>query len=130
MQTSSEVTTANYSPADCGGYTRSGLRYQAELPVRQVNFELLEEGSVVEDPGSTIPVETEFVPSWLDMDETYGATRGPRRFSGRIGTIELEDFMQEFECWCDQQSLKNPKWVSSLHSMKGLINSFRRCAHG
>jgi hypothetical protein len=122
VKNSSGVTTASYSPADCGGYTKSGLRYQAESPVRRVDFELLEEGSIVEDSRSTIPVETEFVPSWWDTDETYGATKGPRRCSGRIGTLELADVMQEFECWCDQQSLKNPEGFSAFIAWKALFS--------
>jgi hypothetical protein len=87
-----------------------------------VDFEQLEEGSKVEDPRSTTSVQTEFVPSWWDMDETYGATRGPRRFSGRVGTIELDDFMQEFECWCDQQSLKSSKGFSAFIAWKALFS--------
>jgi hypothetical protein len=109
VRTSSGVTTTNNSPSDCGGYTKSGLRYQAKSPVGRVDFELLEEGSKVEDPGSAIPLQIEFFLSWLDMNETYGATRGPRRFFGKIDTIELDDFMQKIECQCDQQSPKNPK---------------------
>jgi hypothetical protein len=56
------------------------------------------------------------------MDETYGATRGPGRFSGRISTMELEDFTQEFECWCDQQSLKNPDGISAFIAWKALFS--------
>ena len=56
------------------------------------------------------------------MDETYGATKGPWRFSGRVGTIELDDFIQDFECWCDQQSLKNPKGFSPFMAWKVLFS--------
>src|SRR5450759_3406781 len=56
------------------------------------------------------------------MDETYGATRGRRRFSGRVGTIELDDFIQDFECWYDQQSLKSPKGFSPLIAWKALFS--------
>jgi hypothetical protein len=56
------------------------------------------------------------------MDETYGATRGPRWFFGRIGTIEMDDFMQEFECWCNQQSLKNTKGFSAFIAWKAFFS--------
>jgi hypothetical protein len=122
VKTLNGVTTANYNPVDCGRYTKSGLSYQTESLVQRVDFELLEVGSKVEDPRLSIPVQIEFVPSWWNMDETYGATRGPRRFSGRVGTVELEDFMQEFECWCHQQSLKNPNGFSAFIAWNALFS--------
>jgi hypothetical protein len=30
--------------------------------------------------------------------------------------------MQEFECWCDQQSLKNPKGFSAFIAWKALFS--------
>jgi hypothetical protein len=36
-----------------------------------------------------------------DMDGGSGAMKGPRLYSGAVGTIELEDFIQEFDSWCD-----------------------------
>ena len=33
--------------------------------------------------------------------EDRGTVRGPRRYSGAVGTIELDDFMEEFDAWCD-----------------------------
>jgi hypothetical protein len=62
-----------------------------------VDFETVEEESSQEDLVATEEPIADFVPSGWDMEEIYGATRGPQRFSGRIGTIELGDFMQEFE---------------------------------
>jgi hypothetical protein len=56
------------------------------------------------------------------MDETYEATRRPRRFAGRIGTIKLDDIMQEFECWCNQQSLKNPKGFLAFIAWRALFS--------
>jgi hypothetical protein len=78
-------------------------------PIWRVNFDTIQEESSNKDFVATKKPIADFFPSGYDMEKIYGATRGPQRFCGRIGTIELEDFMQEFECWCNQQSLKNPK---------------------
>jgi hypothetical protein len=91
-------------------------------PVRREDFETVEEESSEEDSVATEEPIADFVPSGWDMEEIYGATRGPRRFSGRISTIELEDFMHEFECWCDEQSLKNPKGFSAFIAWKALFS--------
>jgi hypothetical protein len=40
-------------------------------------------------------------PLLWDMEEMYGATKGPRQYSKAVGTIELDDFIQEFDSWCD-----------------------------
>jgi hypothetical protein len=87
-----------------------------------VDFETVEEESSQEDLVATEEPIADFVPSGWDMEEIYGATRGPQRFSGKIGTIELDNFMQEFECWCDQQSLKNPKGFSTFIAWKALFS--------
>jgi hypothetical protein len=87
-----------------------------------VDFETIEEESGHKDSVALEEADAEFIPSLWDMEETDGATKGPRRFSGRIGTIELEDFMQEFECWCDQQSLKNPRGFSAFIAWKALFS--------
>jgi hypothetical protein len=31
------------------------------------------------------------------MEEMYGTTKGPRQYSRVISTIELDDFIQEFD---------------------------------
>jgi hypothetical protein len=31
------------------------------------------------------------------MEKMYGATKGPYRYLGAVGTIELDDFIQEFD---------------------------------
>jgi hypothetical protein len=36
-----------------------------------------------------------------DMDGGSRAMKGPRRYLGAMGTIKLEDFIQEFDSWCD-----------------------------
>jgi uncharacterized protein YfdQ (DUF2303 family) len=42
-----------------------------------------------------------FVPFVWDMEDMYGASKGSYRFSGAINTIELDDFIREFNIWCD-----------------------------
>jgi hypothetical protein len=34
-------------------------------------------------------------PLLWDMDDMYGATKGPHRYSRAIGTIELDDFIKK-----------------------------------
>ncbi len=40
-------------------------------------------------------------PLLWDMEEMYGTTKGPYRYSRVIGTIELDNFIQKFDSWCD-----------------------------
>ncbi|OAE28330.1 hypothetical protein AXG93_2490s1200 [Marchantia polymorpha subsp. ruderalis] len=51
----------------------------------------------------------------------YGAAKGPRRYSGAVGTIELDDFIQEFDTWCDMQFLRNPTLFTPFFAWKGLF---------
>ncbi len=55
------------------------------------------------------------------MDKGFGAMKGPRRYSGAIGTIELKDFIQQFDSWCDMQMLHNVKLFSPFLAWKGLF---------
>ncbi|BBN08134.1 hypothetical protein Mp_4g09160 [Marchantia polymorpha subsp. ruderalis] len=55
------------------------------------------------------------------MDGMYGAMKGPRRYSGAVGTIELDDFIQEFDTWCDMQFLRNPTLFTPFFAWKGLF---------
>ncbi len=48
--------------------------------------------------------------------------KGPRRYSSAVGTIELEDFIQEFDSWCDMQMLHNTKLFSPFLAWKGLFH--------
>jgi hypothetical protein len=46
-----------------------------------------------------------------DMASPYsGGERGVRRFSGAVGTIEVEDFTREFTMWCELQKSRNPNF--------------------
>ncbi|CAM6094670.1 unnamed protein product [Calypogeia fissa] len=60
------------------------------------------------------------------MDDLYGADRGLRQFSRRVGTIELVDFKVEFFCWCEKEKLKHKAdftpfttWVLMFQHLEG-----------
>jgi len=80
-----------------GGVTRSGLRYRLPSPTSSV----VEEDKVIVNNKSSILPSSIATPLNWDMDGGSGAMKGPRRYSGAVGTIELEDFIQEFDSWCD-----------------------------
>jgi len=35
------------------------------------------------------------------MEDMYGTSKGPRQYLGMVNTIELDDFIWEFDTWCD-----------------------------
>jgi hypothetical protein len=85
------------------GYTRRNTRFvvdpRGELEARVIH------PVVVEDPVSEPREEGECQPEVLeneyfeDMASPYGGgggERGVRRFSGAVGTIEVDDFKREF----------------------------------
>jgi hypothetical protein len=43
------------------------------------------------------------------MEEMYGVTKGLHQYLGVVGTTELNDFIQEFDSWCDMQQMHNPQ---------------------
>ncbi len=47
--------------------------------------------------------------------------KGLRRYLGAMGTIELKDFIQEFDSWCDMQMLRNVRLFSPFLTWKGLF---------
>jgi hypothetical protein len=55
------------------------------------------------------------------MDGGSGAMKGPRHYSGAVGTIELEDFIQEFDSWCEMQMLRSAILFSPFLAWKGLF---------
>ncbi|PTQ47547.1 hypothetical protein MARPO_0007s0008, partial [Marchantia polymorpha] len=106
------------SVEDRGGFTRSGLRYRLPHPSASV---VVEAWSVA-DSGSLVVISSRVPHSWTgDMDGMYGAMKGPRRYSGAVGTIELDDFIQEFDTWCDMQFLRNPTLFTPFFAWKGLF---------
>ncbi len=100
-----------------GGVTRSGLKYQ--LP--SLTSSVVEEDEVIMDNKSSILPSSIVAPLIWDMDGGSRAMKGPRRYSGAVGTIELEDFIQEFDSWCDMQMLHNARLFSPLFAWKGLF---------
>jgi hypothetical protein len=100
-----------------GGVTRSGLRYQLPSPTSLV----VEEDEVIVDNKFSILSSSLAAPVIWDMDEGSGAMKGPRHYSGEVGTIELEDFIQKFDSWCDMQMLRNIILFSPFLAWKGLF---------
>ncbi len=100
-----------------GGVTRSGLRYRLPSPTSSV----VEEDEVIVNNESSILPSSIATPLIWDMDGGSGAMKGPRRYSGVVGTIELEDFIQEFDSWCDMQMLRNARLFSPFLAWKGLF---------
>ncbi len=80
-----------------GGVTCSGLRYLLPSPRSSV----VKEDKVIMDNKFSILPSSIVAPLIWDMDGGFGAMKGPRRYSGAVGTIKLEDFIQEFDSWCD-----------------------------
>ncbi|CAM6085510.1 unnamed protein product [Calypogeia fissa] len=109
--------------SDRTSYTRSGLRFRPESPRSTSNSEFEEETE------STVLGSTNIAapcPYFSDMDDLYGAGRGLRRFSGRVGTIELVDFKVKFFCWCEKEKLKHKAdftpftaWVLMFKHLEG-----------
>ncbi len=100
-----------------GGITHSGLRYRLPSPTSSV----VEEEEVIVDNKFSILPSSIVAPLIWDLDGGSGAMKGPRRYSGAIGTIKLEDFIQEFDSWCDMQMLHNAKLFSPFLAWKGLF---------
>ncbi|CAM6082310.1 unnamed protein product [Calypogeia fissa] len=94
------------------GVTRSGLRYLLSSPVPS--------GSDLDTELSGRVFQGAALLIW-DMEESHGSGRGPRHYSGAVGTIELDDFIQEFDTWCDMQMLRNAELFSPFLAWKGLF---------
>lgn len=87
---------------DRKGFARSRLRYWLPLPISSV---VAKEQDVV-DTGCSMMISFSVSDLLIwDMDGMYGAMKGPLRYSGAVSTIELDDFIQEFDTWCDMQFL-------------------------
>jgi hypothetical protein len=76
-----------------GGVTCNGLRYRLPSPTSSV----IEEDKVIVDNKSSILLSSIATPLICDMDEGSKAMKGPRHYSSEVGTIEFEDFIQEFD---------------------------------
>jgi hypothetical protein len=100
-----------------GGVTHSGLRYQLPSPTSSV----VEQDEVIVNNKSSILPSSIVAPLIWDMDRGFEAMKGPRRYSGAVGTIELEDFIKEFDSWCDMQMLRKARLFSPFLAWKGLF---------
>jgi hypothetical protein len=72
-----------------GGVTRSGLRYRLPSTTSSV---VEEDEVIVNNKYSILPYNITTPLIW-DMDKGSEAMKGPRHYSGAVGTIELEDFI-------------------------------------
>ncbi len=100
-----------------GGVTCSGLKYWLPSPTSSV----VEEDEVIVENKSSILLSSIAAPLIWDMDEGSGAMKGPRCYLGAMGTIELEDFIQKFDSWCDLQMLRNARLFSPFLAWMGLF---------
>ncbi len=105
----------------CGGVTHSGLRYRLPSPTSSI----VEEDKVIVDNKFSILPSSIATPLIWDMDGGFGAMKGPRRYSGAGGTIKLEDFIQEFDSWCDMQMLHNTRLFSPFLAWNGLFQHLK-----
>jgi hypothetical protein len=72
-----------------GGVTRSGLKYWLPSPTSSI----VEEDEVIMDNKSSTLPSSIAAPLIWDMDGGFGAMKGPRCYSGAVGTIKLKDFI-------------------------------------
>jgi hypothetical protein len=82
------------------GFTRYGMRFQPPTPPT-----LSLEGDSSYSKAKLPHVRS--VPLVWDMEDMYGASKGPHQVFEAIDTIELDDFIWEFDIWCDMQQLQN-----------------------
>jgi hypothetical protein len=80
-----------------GGVTCSKLKYRLPSPTSSI----VEEDEVIMNNKSSILLSSIATPLIWDMEWGSGAMKGPQCYSSAMGTIELEDFIQEFDSWCD-----------------------------
>ncbi len=100
-----------------GGVTRSGLRYRLPSPTSLV----VNEDKVIMDNKSFILSSSIAALLIWDMDGGFGAMKGLQYYSGAMGTIELENFIQKFDSWCNMQMLRNARLFSPFLAWKGLF---------
>jgi len=104
-----------------GGVTHNGLRYWPPSPTSSV----VEEDEVIVNNKSSILPSNIVTPLIWDMDGGSRAMKGLRHYSGVMGTIELEDFIQEFDYLYDMQMLRNARLFSPFLAWKGLFQHLK-----
>jgi len=62
---------------------------------------LLEDDSL--DSKIDLPLKIVFTSLLWDIEDMYDTSKGPRQYLGVVNTIELDDFIWEFDTWCDMQ---------------------------
>ena len=96
------------------GVTRGGTRFRQPTPERSDLPEKAIED--LQDGGVTLY-------NWSMKSHDHGSSsRGLRRYSGALGTIELDDFMQEFDSWCDMQLMRASTLFTPFMAWKGLFH--------
>jgi hypothetical protein len=83
-------------------------------------------------PQGRKPCQSSFSLDFKDMASPYGGgggERGVQRFSGAVGTIEVDDFKKEFTMWCELQKSRNTNF-HPLHGMEGFVRLFGGCSVG
>jgi hypothetical protein len=97
------------------GYTKQGVQFRPPTPPSS-SF-----------GGNSLDFKTNFSPKLVilpllwDMEDMYGATKRPYQYLGVVGTIELNDFIHEFDSCCDMQQMCNPQLFTPFMACKGLF---------
>jgi len=60
-------------------------------------------------------------PFLWNMGNIYGSTKGTHLYLKAVDTIELYDFIQKFDNWCDMQYMQNPQLFTPFMVWKGLF---------
>ncbi len=71
--------------------------------------------------GHTYVARFVITPLFWNMENMYGNTKGSRLYLKAIATIELDDFIQEFDNWRDMQYMQNPQLFTPFMVWKGLF---------
>jgi len=79
------------------GFTRWGVRFKSPTPPI-ISMEKDSSNSKVD-----LPLQPIFALLLRNMEDIYGTFKGPCQYLGMISTIELDDFIWEFDTWCDMQ---------------------------
>lgn len=87
------------------------MRYQLPLPIPLVGAEYQ---GVADTQSSVLISASVTTPLIWNIDAMYRGMKGPRHYSSVMNIIELDDFIQEFDTWCDMQFLRNPTLFTTL----------------
>ncbi len=105
------------------GVTRSGIRFRPESPVSDSSAST--EYSFQASSPTSVAFSDPNPYNWAMADHEWSSHKGMRRFSGVVGTIEVDDFIQEFDSWCDIQAMRSKDftpfiaWKSLFQHLEG-----------